>query len=587
MHNCTGRFAFAHELGHSPIMQEIIGRCLIPGHAHGEVLYSDVPLSFWMGIDTETGAIIDRHHPLCGEVVTGKIFVLPGARGSCSGSCGLLELIHNDKAPAALVFAEDEAILTLGAMIAGESFGKTIPIAGVGSENFARLADQKTLTVDNGRVLFGRAESKHEAPAPAVRVNLTAADEAMLAGAEGKAREVAMRIITRFAEVQGVTALIDVDQAHIDCCFYTGPAGLAFAEQLCAWGGKVKVPATTNATSVDGLRWQGRAVEADRGAITKRVVAAYTGLGVRPTFTCAPYLLETAPKFGQPIAWGESNAVAYANSVLGARTMKYPDYLDICVALTGRAPLMDSYTSAGRHATIQIDAPDLGIADDSLYPLLGYHVGLLVGWDIPVITGLANPSRDDLKAFSAAFATTSGAPMFHIEGVTPEARTLSQALGDKAPERRIVLTRADLLRSWHELNTASDPKVDLVSLGNPHFSLEELARSAELCRGKQKAPGVSLVITCGRDLFVEAEKSGTIAVLKKFGADILNDTCWCMIFAPMLPEATQRLMTNSAKFAHYGPGITRREMHFASLEACIAAASTGVTDRQPPSWLRD
>jgi len=567
-------------------MQDIIGRCLVPGFAQGEVLYSDVPLSFWMGVDTETGEIIDRHHPLCGEVVTGKIFVLPGARGSCSGSCGLLELIHNDKAPAALVFAEDEAILTLGAMIAGESFGKTIPIASVGAENFARLALQKTLTVDNGRVSLGRAGSKNDAPASPPRLNLTAADQAMLAGAGGKARAVAMRIITRFAEVQGVTELIDVDQAHIDCCFYTGPAGLAFAEQLCAWGGQVKVPATTNATSVDGLRFRGHAVEADRGAITQRVVAAYTGLGVRPTFTCAPYLLETAPKFGQQIAWGESNAVAYANSVLGARTMKYPDYLDICVALTGRAPLMDSYIDAGRHATIRIDVPDLGLADDSLYPLLGYHVGLLVGWDIPVVTGLPNAARDDLKAFSAAFATTSGAPMFHIEGVTPEAKTLDQALGGKAAERHIVLTRADLLRSWHELNTAQNQAVDMVSLGNPHFSLDELARTAALCRGKRKAESVSLVITCGRDLYVEAEKAGTIAALKEFGADVLNDTCWCMVFAPMLPSGMQRLMTNSAKFAHYGPGITQREMHFASLEACIAAAATGMTDRQPPRWLQ-
>jgi predicted aconitase with swiveling domain len=145
--------------------QEIEGRCLVPGHASGEVLFSDVPLSFWMGIDTETGEIIDRHHPLCGEVVTGKIFVLPGARGSCSGSCGLLELIHNDKAPAALVFAEDEAILTLGAMIAGEIFGKTIPIAAVDPSASRKLAEPETLTVDNGRVCFGRLNSKHEVPA--------------------------------------------------------------------------------------------------------------------------------------------------------------------------------------------------------------------------------------------------------------------------------------------------------------------------------------------------------------------------------------------------------------------------------------
>ncbi|WP_395014543.1 aconitase X [Dongia sp.] len=567
---------------------EIVGRCLVPGHASGDVVFTDVPLSFWMGIDTESGAIIDRHHPLCGTVVTGKIFVLPGARGSCSGSCGLLELIHNDKAPAALVFAEDEAILTMGAMIGGEIFGKTIPIAAVDSESFARLAEQKSLTVDNGRVAVGRVESKGEIPTPTRRVNLTASDQAMLEGAEGKARQVAMRVIARFAEVQGVTELIDVGQAHIDCCFYTGPAGLGFAEQLNAWGGKVKVPATTNATSVDTLLWRRGGVEASFGEISQRVIAAYTGIGVRPSFTCAPYLLESAPGFGQQIAWGESNAVAYANSVLGARTMKYPDYLDILVALTGRAPLMASHTAAGRQATVRIDVPDLGITDDSFHPLLGYHVGLIAGSDIPVVTGLADapPSRDDLKAFSAAFATTAGAPMFHIAGVTPEAETVEQALGDKIPERHVVLTRADLLQSWRELNTATDPAVELVSLGNPHFSRDELGRAAALCSGKTKAAGVDLVITCGRDIYREADQAGLVDELKRFGANILNDTCWCMIFEPMLPRETRRLMTNSAKFAHYGPGITRREMHFASLEACIAAACSGRNPGDPPDWLR-
>jgi predicted aconitase/predicted aconitase with swiveling domain len=569
-------------------MNDVTGRCLVPGFASGEVVYSDVPLSFWMGIDTETGAIIDRHHPLCGTVVTGKIFVLPGARGSCSGSCGLLELIHNDKAPAALVFAEDEAILTLGAMIAGEIFGKTIPIAAVDSETFVQLAAQRTLTVDNGTIRFDRAESRGVVPEPTARVKLSATDQAMLAGEEGKARQVAMRIIKRFAEVQGVTELIDVAQSHIDCCFYTGPAGLAFAEQLRAWGGQVKVPATTNATSVDTLVRRAQGIEASFGDISQRVIAAYTGMGVRASFTCAPYLLESAPQFGQQIAWGESNAVAYANSVLGARTMKYPDYLDICVALTGRAPLTASHTEAGRQATLQIDVPDLARIDDSFYPLLGYHVGLLAGSEIPVVTGLSKtpPSRDDLKAFSAAFATTAGAPMFHIAGVTPEAGTAAQALGGKAPARHITLTRADLLQSWRELNTATDGAVQLVSLGNPHFSLEELERAAELCRGRKKAAGVDLVITCGRDIHRAAEQAGVIASLKAFGADILSDTCWCMVFEPMLPRETQRLMTNSAKFAHYGPGITRREMHFAGLEACIEAACSGRNGGEPPAWLR-
>ena len=157
--------------------------------------------------------------------------------------------------------------------------------------------------------------------------------------------------------------------------------------------------------------------------------------------------------------------MVYANSVLGARTLKYPDYLDICIALTGRAPLIGCHLDAQRKAKLQIELPVLRELDDAFYPLLGYHIGALAGSRIPLVLGLehSKPSLDDLKAFGAAFATTSAAPLFHIAGVTPEALDPTQVLEADAdvPVEKIRLK--DLLLSWRELNSARDNRVDAVS----------------------------------------------------------------------------------------------------------------------------
>ena len=414
-------------------------------------------------------------------------------------------------------------------------------------------------------------------------------DEAMLAGGNGKAAQVAMKIITRMAGILGAAELIDITQAHIDGCIYTGPASLRFARQLCDWGGRVKVPTSLNSISVDQRRWRSLGIDPAAGQPASDLADAYVEMGARPTFTCAPYLLETAPAFGEQIVWAESNAVIYANSVLGARTMKYPDYLDIAIALTGRAPLTGCHVEAHRHATLQIDLPKLGAIDDSFYPLLGYHVGLIAPNEIPVITGLegAKPSRDDLKAFGAAFGTTSAAPMFHIVGVTPEAATLGQALGSKQPHKRHQVTQDELRASWQELNSATDASVDLVSLGNPHVSVDELARLSDLCRGKRKHTEVAMIVTCGRATYEAAQAAGHIAVLEAFGARVLNDTCWCMITEPVIPPSTRNLMTNSGKYAHYGPGLVGRKAHFGSMAACVEAACEARYASSPPVLVSD
>jgi predicted aconitase/predicted aconitase with swiveling domain len=577
---------------------ELAGRCLVQGTAQGEVLYADTGLSFWGGVDAFTGVVIDQHHPLCGACITGKVLAIPSGRGSCTGSSVLLELILNGHAPAALVFAEDEAILTLGVMVAEEMFGRSIPVISLGAEAFATLRQARYLRVAGERLVINTEQGPESLPEntgpisvpdkPAPHLVLTPSDQAILDGRDGKAAQVAMRIIQRMAEIQGADQLIDITQAHIDGCIYTGPASLRFAEQLCAWDARVSVPTTLNSISVDQRRWRQLGVAPAMGEPASQLADAYLRMGARATFTCAPYLLDSAPVFGEQIVWAESNAVAYANSVLGARTMKYPDYLDICIALTGRAPLTSCHLDRHRHATVQIDLPhQRGPLDDAFYPLLGYHVGMLSPNDIPVVTGLdsAAPSLDDQKAFSAAFATTSAAPMFHILGVTPEAATLEQALGGKTPERHLSISQADLRASWQELNSAKDASVDLVSLGNPHFSLSECARLADLCHRRRKHENVAMVITCGRAVHEQATAAGHIAVLEEFGAQVLTDTCWCMIGEPVIPPMARNLMTNSGKYAHYGPGLVGRQVHFGNLAACVAAACSGQASAALPEWL--
>ncbi len=570
----------------------ITGRTLVHGSARGDVLFSEVALSFWGGVDALTGRIIDRHHPLCSHSVAGKVLAIPSGRGSCSGSAVLLELILNGHAPAALVFREPEEILPLAIIIAEEVFGLSLPAVRLGADEFSRLRATACLEV-HGDALHAIDRSGHHAqPAPAACAGSPAActgvalaeiDEKMLAGHFGAAARLAMRIILRMAVLSGADRLVDVSQAHIDGCIYTGPAGLRFAERLVELDAAVRIPTTLNAVSVDRRRWRDLGVDAAVGEPAGRLADAYLKMGAEPSFTCAPYQLDTAPAFGEHIAWAESNAVAFANSVIGARTLKYPDYLDICVALTGRAPLTGCHRDEGRAASVVIALPAIENADESLYPLLGYHVGNLAPAEIPLILGLerAAPSYDDLKAFAAAFATTSAAAMFHIAGVTPEAA--NAALGD--PPRRIAVTRADLIAAWKELNSASDNRVDLVAIGSPHASLSELARLAALCGGRTRHPGTALVVTCGRSVYEQARDTGFVAALQAFGVQFLTDTCWCMLGEPIVPCHARNVMTSSGKYAHYAPALTGRATWFGSMRDCVDAACTGQAVGSLPGWL--
>lgn len=579
------------------------GTAYVQGKASDRLLASNLELSFWGGVNPQTGEIIDRHHTLSGQYLQDTILAIPGGRGSCSGSGVMLELLLNDKGPRAILFERREHILTLGVMIAEEMFGKAIPVVTLKPEDFREVLKMggRCVHVVNCHVYSDEsliAMGEHvpvidtsQSLSLASDIELSDIDRAFLDGVYGEAARVSMRIILRIADLLGAKELMDVSQVHVDGCIYTGPGSLLFAEKLRDRGGKVRVPTSLNSISIDMNRWRAQGIDPVFGEAAGRLADAYMAMGARPTFTCAPYQLDSAPRFGEQVAWAESNAVVYANSVLGARTMKYPDFLDISIALTGRAPKGGPHVEANRLASVIVrvtDVPGDMDIDDSFYPLLGYHVGSIASSQIPVIVGAESlsPSKDDLKAFGAAFATMSSAPMFHVVGVTPEATSID-AIIDKRPHlRSINVELKQLTQCWNQLNSASQHQpVDLVSLGNPHFSLTEIRKLAELCQGRTKRGNVTVTVTCGRATYSLASQAGLVEELETFGVQFITDTCWCMITEPIIPSSTGAIVTNSGKYAHYGPGLTGRVFYFRGLARCVEAASQGGCIGDMPGWL--
>ncbi|HSX72011.1 MAG TPA: DUF126 domain-containing protein, partial [Pseudomonas sp.] len=229
----------------------IEGRSLVAGRGQGTLLHADLGLSFWGGVDPFSGEVIDRHHPLSGQSLAGRILAIPSGRGSCTGSSVLLELILNGPAPAALVLAEPDEILSLGALVAEHVFDVQLPVLCIGHAAFAELAAHAgtIARIDGERLqLFGSAPDDSWRAEPIAHgavqpggIALSERDRAILAGAHGKAAQVAMQLVLRMAELQGARELLDVTQAHIDGCIYTGPACLRFAQQLLDWDARVCV----------------------------------------------------------------------------------------------------------------------------------------------------------------------------------------------------------------------------------------------------------------------------------------------------------------------------------------------------------
>jgi predicted aconitase len=395
-----------------------------------------------------------------------------------------------------------------------------------------------------------------------------------------------MRVIVRLARALDAPALRDVTRAHIDGCLYHGQAGLDFAQRLVALGGRVVVPTTLNVGSLDLLQPQLYRGDAATGHAARQLMDAYLALGCRPTWTCAPYQLTDRPAFGEQIAWAESNAIVFANSVLGARTERYGDFLDICAALTGRVPDRGLHQDAGRRGEIVFelaDVPERLRHVDVCYPVLGHLIGQATGSAIPVIVGLpATATEDQLKALGAAAASSGSVALFHAVGVTPEAPTLEAALQGQPPERVVPVTRAELLAARDSLSSARDGRLTTVSLGTPHFSLSEFAALRALLAGRRVHPDVDCYVSTGRDIRAELAQRGWLAELEDAGLRVVVDTC--TYITPILRRREGVAMTNSAKWAYYAPGNLGVAVVFGSLRECVESAVTGAIWRDAELW---
>lgn len=417
---------------------------------------------------------------------------------------------------------------------------------------------------------------------------LTQKDQGMLRGEHGPAVKMAMSILVRMAEVAGAKELLDISGAHIDSTVYIGDAGLEFAERLASLGAKVTVPTTLNVSGLDEHHWREWAVPPDWARQAYRQMAAYQSMGTIPTWTCAPYQMENKPSFGQQIAWGESNAIVFANSVIGARTERYPDLFDICCAITGRAPAIGLHLTENRAGQVVfrlVDIPEQLQQSDDFYPVLGNLVGKLSLDKIPVIDGMSVcPDEDQLKAFGAGAASSGGVAMFHMVGVTPEAPSLNEAMQGKSPIQVIEVSMDTLRESRRELTHTDNDELHMVVLGSPHFSLAEFKRLAPLVAGKRKHADVKFLVTSSRAMAQLAQQAGFLGTLEDFGAQITVDTC--ILTSPMLPAEIQNLMTNSAKFAYYSPGLLKKKIAFGSLEDCVNSAVAGRIIRDETLWMK-
>jgi predicted aconitase len=397
-----------------------------------------------------------------------------------------------------------------------------------------------------------------------------------------------MRLVVRAAEVTGATRLIDITQAHVDSCLYHGEATVDFVQRLVNGRGRVRVPTTLNVGAVDLLHpelYRGDHRVAERGRL---LMTRYRSLGARPTYTCAPYqLVDARPALGEQVAWGESNAIAFCNSVLGARTNRYGDFIDVAAAITGRVPDAGLHRSEERRATLVLrlagDVPAALRDADQLFPVLGILLGRRAGSAVAAIDGLPpGQSEDRLKQLGAAAASSGAVAMFHVVGSTPEAPTLDAALQQGAPDAVELIRLADLRRAREQLTTDAGDRLAAVSLGTPHASLDELRRIAAMLGDRRIHPHVEFLVSTGRDVLTAAADEGVTSRLREAGVELLVDTC--SYIAPILRRTDGAVMTDSGKWAYYAPGNIGASVVLGSTAECVRSAVAGRVVREDAAW---
>lgn len=416
-------------------------------------------------------------------------------------------------------------------------------------------------------------------------LNLNDHEKSILAGVSGtRGDRMAMEIVVEAAQLLGANSLIPIVSSHIDGCLYHGNSGTLFCEKLAEEGARVKVPATTNVGALNLLNPNQTRLSPEQRQMAYRLMMAHEKMGCTPSWTCAPYQAGMRPKAGEQVAWGESNAVAFTNTVLGARTNRYGDFLDIACAVSARAPYYGLHQPENRFAKLLLDVSALPVRllrEDAFFPVLGAMIGRLAGDAICAVKGMPLGRRDDqLKALCAGAASTGAVALVHIEGVTPEAPDIATALGGIEPEETVHITLDMVLDARNRLSLAGPGPIDCVALGSPHFSTDECR--TVLALAQERPFRVPFYICLGRHTMKTLESDGARKGLEELGVIFVVDTC--VVVTPILPAEPGIMMTNSAKFAHYANGNTGYSPVFGTLADCVASAQSGTVVWDKGVW---
>lgn len=413
------------------------------------------------------------------------------------------------------------------------------------------------------------------------RLFLTNEEEAMQSGEAGPGVQKAMEIVVALGQIYGADALVPVASVQVSGVSYKnlGDAGLEFLEEWASQNARARVPATLNPAGMDMVAWRELGFSQSFAQRQKAVIAAYASLGIVPTCTCTPYLVGYEPQFGEHLAWAESSAVSYANSVLGARTNREGGPSALAAAITGRTARYGLHLDANRQAMIIIDV-HCAVTSEADLGALGYLVGQKVKNRVPYFSNSAAVDWESdrlriwgLKTLGAAMAASGAVALYHVEGVTPEAKA-GEVLAPNA--QRLVVD--SLAPAYDQLNGPTED-VDLVSLGCPHASLGEIEAIADYLEGRRVK--AALWITTAKATRDAASEAGLVARIEASGGRVISDTC--MVVAPVADLSYRTLATNSAKMALYTPSHSGLSVHFGPMEQCLEAARAGRWPMRKPA----
>ena len=408
-------------------------------------------------------------------------------------------------------------------------------------------------------------------------MDYTQHEKEMLNGLHGEASKLAMTILSELGSIYNAKRMIKISQAHIDMTLYMVDAGVEFAEKMAALGGKFSVPTQLNPASIDLERHEQMRVPAELLEKSRRLERAYEQMGAVPTWTCAPYQQGMIPSFGEQIAWGESNAIAFANSVIGARTERYADLTDVCAAITGCVPEMGLHLKKNRKAQILIRLEGISqkMFENSLvYPLIGFLLGEIAGSKIAAIQNMPpDMSTDQLKSFSAAAASSGAVGLFHIIGVTPEAPDISTCFQGEKPAQVVSITPEMIRDAENRLTQRSNLDPDLIMLGCPHYSIEEFKRLSGMLGSRKIHTSVTFWIFTSRKTYGQIHQTGILGTLNSAGIQVFTDGC--PLQYPKENWNFSCAMSDSGKFANYCFSQTGLEVIPASTESCVESAVTG------------